>query len=118
MRSIEVTAALILATLFPFAPLSSADTTVGCSVLTQAQIAAATGATVGAGSPIAAPTSCQWSGQGKMVTLTIRQPLAGKSAVDQFNDAKKRTLTGITIEPVTGVGDDAFYVYFAGQNRA
>ena len=55
---------------------------------------------------------------GKIVTLTIRQPLAGKSPVDQFNDAKKKTLPGITTEPASGVGDDAFYIFYAGQNRA
>jgi hypothetical protein len=88
------------------------------SLLTQAQIAAATGVTVTPGAPISAPTSCQWSGSGKIVTLTIRQPLAGKSPVDQFNDAKKKTLPGITTEPASGVGDDAFYIFYAGQNRA
>ena len=119
MNSIGLIAASIVLYLFPFSSLSSAgEVTVGCSVLTQAQIGAATGATVSAGSPIAAPTSCQWAGQGKIVTLTIRQPRAGKSPVDQFNEGKKSALAGITVEPVGGVGDDAFYVYFAGQNRA
>ena len=119
MRSSGLIAASILLFLFSSASLSSAaDAMVGCSVLTQAQIGAATGVTVGAGSPIAAPTSCQWSGSGKIVTLTIRQPLAGKNPVDQFNDSKKRVVPGVTIEPVSGVGDDAFYIYYAGQNRA
>ncbi|HKE87803.1 MAG TPA: hypothetical protein VKB50_28810 [Vicinamibacterales bacterium] len=117
MRSIGVIAASIVSILFSFPTVSSAAI-VGCSVLTQAQIAAATGAPVGSGSPIAAPTSCQWSGKGKMITLTIRQPLANKSPVDQFNDAKKRTLPGVTIEPVSGVGDDAFYIYYAGHERS
>jgi len=99
-------------------PLLAAEPTVACTLLTQAQIGAARGATVGAGSPIAAPTSCQWSGQGKIVTLTINQPRGGKSPVDQFNDGKTRKLPGITIESISGVGEDAYYVYFAGQNRA
>ena len=72
----------------------------------------------GGGTPIGAPTSCQWAGQGKIVTLVIRRPLAGKSPVDQFNDGKARKLPGVTTEPVSGVGDDAFYVFFAGANRA
>ncbi len=119
MRSIAFTAALIGSILFSYAGLSSAaDTTIACPLLTQAEIGAATGATVGAGAPIAAPTSCQWSGQGKIVTLVIRKPLAGKSPVDQFNDGKTRSLPGVTIEPVSGAGDDAYYVYFTGQNRA
>ena len=118
MRSIAVIAASALSFVFAFSSLSAAATPVGCSVLTQAQLSEATGATMGAGSPIAAPTSCQWFGQGKIVTLTIRGPLSGKSPVDQFNDARKKTIAGITVEPVGGVGDDAYYVYFAGQNRA
>lgn len=87
-------------------------------MLTQSQISEATGATVGAGSPIAAPTSCQWSGQGKTVTLTINQPRNGKSPVDQFNSGKASTLPGVTIEPVSGVGDDAYYVFYSGTTRA
>jgi hypothetical protein len=118
MRSIVVTTALSLL-LFACAgsPLA-AEPTVACTLLTQAQIAAATGATVGAGSPIAAPTPCRWSGQGKIVTLTINRPRGGKSPLDQFNDGKTRMLPGVTAEPLSGVGEDAYYVYFTGQNRA
>lgn len=117
MRSIVVTTALSL--LFACnGSLLAAEPTVACTLLTQAQIGAATGATVGAGSPIAAPTSCQWAGQGKIVTLTINRPRGGKSPVDQFNDGKTRMLPGVTAEPLSGVGEDAYYVYFTGQNRA
>jgi hypothetical protein len=115
MRSVMLAAVILISC---GRSTSAADSTVACPLLTQAQVAAATGATVGAGSPIAAPTSCQWAGQGKIVTLTIRKTLAGKRPVEQFNDSKARALPGITVEPVSGVGDDAFYVYFAGQNRA
>lgn len=119
MRSIALTAALTAYVLLSCAgPLLAADATVACSLVTQAQIGAAIGGTVGVGSPIGAPTSCQWAGQGKIVTLTINQTRAGKSAVDQFNDGKTRALPGVTTEPVGGVGDDAYYVYFSGQNRA
>ena len=118
MRSIGLICASIVLFLFSYPSAAAADVPVGCSVLTQAQIAAATGVTVTPGAPISAPTSCQWSGSGKIVTLTIRQLLAGKSPVDQFNDARKKTLPGITTEPASGVGDDAFYIFYAGQNRA
>lgn len=119
MRSIVPTMALaaIVILLRP-GSLSAAEPAAACPLLTQAQIASATGATVEAGTPIGAPTSCQWAGQGKIVTLVIRRPLAGKSPVDQFNDGKTRKLPGVTTEPVSGVGDDAFYVFFAGANRA
>jgi hypothetical protein len=97
-------------------PLVAAEPTIACGLLTPAQIGTATGATIGAGSPIAKPTSCQWMGQGKTVTLTINQARAGKSPVDQFNDGKASKM--ITAEPVGGVGDDAYYVYFPGTTRA
>src|SRR6185436_3775322 len=91
---------------------------VACQMLTQAQISEATSATVGAGAPIAAPTSCQWSGQGKTVTLTINQTRSGKSPLEQFNSGKASTLPGVTIEPVSGVADDAYYVFYSGTTRA
>jgi hypothetical protein len=69
--------------------------------------------TVGAGTPIARPGSCQWVGKGRIATLTITQPLAGKTPVEQFNAGKTSKRYGITMEPVSGVGDDAFYVFFA-----
>jgi hypothetical protein len=38
--------------------------------------------------------------------------------VDQFNEGKSLPLPAVTRKPVSGVGDDAYYVYFAGQIRA
>jgi hypothetical protein len=89
-----------------------------CSLLTQMQVSAALGTPVDAGKPISGPASCQWFGQGKFATLTITQPLAGKSAVDRFNAGKASTLPGVTKEPVGGVGDEAFYVAFSKTTRA
>jgi hypothetical protein len=119
MRSIAIAAALTAGLLLSCAgPLSAADAPVGCQLVTQAQVGAAIGGTVGAGTPIGLPTSCQWVGQqGKRATLTINRQLSGKSPVDQFNGGKARSLPGVTIEPVRGVGDDAYYVYYTGQNR-
>jgi hypothetical protein len=121
MRSIAFTAALTASILLSCAgSLSAADAPAACSLVTQDQIAAAFGSgTVGAGSPIFAPTSCQWAGQqGKRVTLTINQPRGAKSPVDQFNEGKSLPVPAVTREPVSGVGDDAYYVYFTGQIRA
>ena len=117
MRSIVVTTALSVSILLVYAGSSTAAEPVACTVLTEAQIGTATAAAMGAGSPIARPGTCQWFGPGKIVTLTINQPRAGKSPVDQFNDGKK-ALPGVTTEPVSGVGDDAYYVFYAGSNRA
>jgi len=93
--------------------LSAASPTVACELVTQARVSAALGVTVGAGTPIARPGTCQWAGKGRIATLTITQPLAGKTPVEQFNAGKTSKRYGITMEPVSGVGDDAFYVSFA-----
>src|SRR5262249_45259367 len=88
-----------------------------CTLLTQMQVSTALGTAVSAGSPISAPTSCQWAGKGKIATLTVNNTIAGKTALDRF-DAGKKSTPGITTEPVSGVGDDAYYVYFSGTTRA
>jgi hypothetical protein len=82
------------------------------------QVSEALGIPVDAGKPISGPASCQWFGKGRFATLTLTQPLGGKSALDRFNAAKASTLAGVTKEPVSGVGDEAFYVFFSGTNRA
>jgi len=89
-----------------------------CALLTPEQVSAALGISVSAGTHISGPASCQWMGKGKWATLTITQPLNGKSALDRYNSGKASSLPGITKEPVTDVGDDAFYVYFSGTTRA
>jgi hypothetical protein len=114
----SVTFACVLL-LWSGASLVAADPPVACSLVTQAELGEVFGGPVGAGTPIVVATSCQWVGQqSKRATLTINQPRGGKSPVDQFNEGKSRALPGITVEPVTGAGDDAYYVYFTGQNRA
>jgi hypothetical protein len=89
-----------------------------CSLLTQMQVSGALGTAVEPGKPISGPGSCQWFGKGKFATLTVTQPLAGKSPVDRFNAAKAQTIPGVTKEPVQGVGDEAFFVSFSGTTRA
>ena len=119
MRSIVVMTALTVAILLSFVGSAFAgQQTVACPLLTQAQLSAATGTEIGAGSPIARPGTCQWAGKGKIVTLTINVTRAGKSPLDQFNDGKTQKLPGVTIEPVSGVADDAYYVFYTGSNRA
>jgi len=89
-----------------------------CSLLTQMQVTTALGTPVGEGKPISGAASCQWFGKGKIATLTLTQPLGGKSAVDRFNAGKASTFAAVTKEPVSGVGDDAYYVAFSGTTRA
>jgi hypothetical protein len=89
-----------------------------CSLLAQSQVSGALGTSVSAGTPISGPASCQWMGQGKWATLTITQPLGGKSAIDRFNAGRARTLPGITVEPVSGAGDEAYFVFFSNTSHA
>jgi hypothetical protein len=89
-----------------------------CTLLTDAQVTAALGVTVGPGTSIGLPTSCQWSGKGKIATLTANNTIAGKTALERFDTGKNSNLPGITVEPVSGIGDDAYYVFYSGTNRA
>ena len=100
-------------------PLVRAQTpTVACDLLTQDRVGQALGMPVGAGTPIARPGTCQWFGKGKFATLTITLQRGDKTPVDQFNAGKASKLAGVTAEPVSGVGDDAYYIYFSGTTRA
>jgi hypothetical protein len=117
MRPIAFTVALIGGILVSYTPRSFAAGE-ACTLITQTQISAALEVPVGAGTPIGSPSTCQWTGKGRFATLTITQPLAGKSAVDRFNAGKTSTLPGIIKEPVSGVGDEAFYIYFGNTTRA
>jgi hypothetical protein len=116
MRSIA-SAAIVTSSLLmsPAGLVSAASPTVACELLTQAQVSAALGVMVGAGTPIARPGACQWVSKGKIATLTITQPLGGKTPVEQFNTGKTSKRLGITTESVSGVGDEAFYIYFAAN---
>ena len=89
-----------------------------CTLITQTEVSAALEIPVNPGEPIGRPSACQWVGKGRVATLTIMQPLGGKSAIDRFNAGKTSTLPGITIEPVSGVGDEAYYIYFSNTTRA
>jgi hypothetical protein len=117
MRPIAFTIALMSGILLSYTVRSFA-TDEACTLITQTQVSAALEVPVEAGKPIANPSTCQWIGKGRVATLTITQPLAGKSPVDRFNAGKSSTLPGITTEPVSGVGDEAYYIYFSNTTRA
>jgi hypothetical protein len=109
---------IIAATLLLVPPAGALAAGDACTLLTDAQVSSALGAPTDPGKPIAAPTSCQWIGKGKYATLTANNTIAGKTALERFEPGKKSSLPGITVEPVSGVGDDAYYVYFSGTTRA
>jgi hypothetical protein len=118
MRSIASAAVLTASILISPTGLSAAAPTVACELLTQARVGEVLGMPVGAGTPIARPGTCQWFGKGRFTTLTITLPKGSQTPVDQFNAGKASKLAGVTVEPVSGVGDEAYYVYFAGTTRA
>jgi hypothetical protein len=115
MRSIAFVVALIPCMLAYSTAFAEEE---ACSLITQAQVSAALEISVDAGTPISRPSSCQWIGKGRFATLTITQPLAGKSSIDRFNAGKTSKMPGIIVEPVNGVGDEAFYVYFNTKERS
>lgn len=117
MRPIAFTVALIGGILVSYTARSFAAGE-ACTLITQIQVSAALEVAVNAGTPIGLPSTCQWAGKGRFATLTITQPLAGKSALDRFNAGKTSKLPGITTEPVSGVGDEAYYIYFSNTTRA
>jgi hypothetical protein len=115
MRPITFTVVLFGGTLLSCTAFASGE---ACTLIAQTQVSAALEIPVNSGTPIGSPSTCQWIGKGRFATLTIMQPLAGKSPIDRFNAGKTSKVPGITVEPVSGVGDEAFYVYFSGTTRA
>src|SRR6476660_4540012 len=115
MRPITFTVALLGGILVSCTAFAAGE---ACLLIAQTQVSAALEIPVNPGTPISRPSTCQWIGKGRFATLTIMQPLAGKSPIDRFNAGKTSNVPGITVEPVSGVGDEAFYVYFSGTRRA
>ena len=76
-----------------------------CSLLTPAQVGAAVGATVSEGSYVTPSfkKTCTWTFTGGIVTLMTE-------GTEAFDAGKSHALRGVVIQPVSGVGDDAYYV--------
>ncbi len=75
-----------------------------CSLLTQEQVSAIVGVSVGAGSPIA-NTGCSWQSTGParvMVTLSMQTE-------KMFAGAKSSAAPGMTKMPLSGIGDEAIF---------
>jgi predicted GNAT family acetyltransferase len=87
-----------------------------CSLLTQDQVSAALGVSVTAGAhPVESMRyECDWSEpgkaiQGKHVMLNIMGQMGSLTPAQRFENAKA-PVRGITKTPLTGVGDDAYYI--------
>jgi hypothetical protein len=81
-----------------------------CSLLTQAQVSAAVGVPVGAGRYQGPDKKvCAWNRTGnategaKFVTLLLQ-------GLDAFQAGKQAPVKTIVVTPVTGIGDDAYYL--------
>ena len=78
-----------------------------CKLLSQAQVSAALGVTVGAGEPIGTK-GCSWTSNKphEIVTLSLWPPA-------QWDRLKASPLPGTASIPAPGLGDDAFYTTVA-----
>jgi hypothetical protein len=103
----------------PAASAASADD--ACSLLTQAQLGAALGVAVGAGA-YQTPTfkkTCTWNATGtvakgaKYVTLMLEG--ADAYAAGKRTGQMKRQMKTISITPVSGIGNDAYYLALNGN---
>jgi hypothetical protein len=80
-----------------------------CALLTPAQISAAVGVQVSAGVPTSNKHTCTWTAtthapnSTKFVTLFF-QP------ADTFESSKGKAMGGVVVTPVSGLGEDAFYM--------
>jgi hypothetical protein len=81
-----------------------------CALLTAPQVSSALGAGVGPGQPIMPgnTTVCTWKEQG-VPAGTERNVSVSVMAVKSFENGKI-PMTGITKTPVSGVGDEAYFI--------
>lgn len=79
-----------------------------CTLLTQAQIDAALGATVGAGQPIGT-TGCSWTAPGQPKNMTVTVSIWPPNGFGTMPP-----MPGLTKTELGGVGDGAFYATIAG----
>ncbi len=81
-----------------------------CSLLTQAEVSAALGISVGAGQHVIASSTamCGWTKAGSSVPSAKRVTLTLETTTSFSNS--KIPMQGITKTPLSGVGDDALYI--------
>jgi hypothetical protein len=85
-----------------------------CSLLTQDQVSAVLGISVGAGQHIVPsnPKMCGWAVPGGPI-LTAKKVVLIINTTTAFTRGKT-PITGITMTPVNDIGDDAYYVTASG----
>jgi hypothetical protein len=103
-------AAAVLFILAAVPALAAPDATDSCSLLSQSQVSTAVGAQMGAGTWISPSfkTTCTWTAPGVIVTLMTE-------STDMYQAGKKPVAPGYQIVPVSGLGDDAYFVVVSTQ---
>jgi hypothetical protein len=121
--------AVIIGTVFiihvGISPVAGVTTSDACSLLARARVSAVLGVSVSAGQriPPAGPEICGWSQPsdtnhtGKRVMLTVFGSMGKLTPADRFANGKT-PVQGITKTPVSGIGDDAYYITTPGFGTA
>ncbi|HTC62136.1 MAG TPA: hypothetical protein VK709_04790 [Candidatus Saccharimonadales bacterium] len=84
-----------------------------CALITQAQVSAVLGATVGAPQHDA-PTMCQWSTSTQPNSMNVKKVVLILSRERAFGFAKTPISSSEKAVPASGIGDDAVYAVAAG----
>jgi hypothetical protein len=113
LAALPITAGLLC--IFNFQAVNAGPPGDACALLTAPQISTALGASVGPGKPILPnhTTVCTWLEQGVAVG-TERNVSVGLMTLKSF-EIGKTPITGITKTPVSGLGDDAYFVEAHGM---
>jgi hypothetical protein len=113
LAALPITAGLL--SLFNFQAVNAGAPGDACALLTAPQVSSALGAVVGPGKPILPnhATVCTWLEQG-VPEGTERNVSVALMTLKSF-EIGKTPMTGITKAPVTGVGDDAYFVEAHGM---
>jgi hypothetical protein len=118
---ISISAMAVVLFMISRAPSAASATDDACALLSQAQVSAALGVPVDAGKQIGPSSAlCGWkqpndpSHTGNRVLLSIYRTLGKISPVERFENGKI-PMQGITKTPISGVGDDAYYIDTPGM---
>jgi hypothetical protein len=113
LAALPITAGLLC--LFSFQAVNAGPPGDACTLLTAPQISTALGASVGSGKPILPnhTTVCTWLEQG-VPEGTERNVSVALMTPKSF-EIGKTPMTGITKTPVSGLGDDAYFVEAHGM---
>ena len=117
--STAITVSIVLLVAGPALHAGALQKVDACTLLTPVQVNAVLGVSVGPGQHISSPSKCGWAEpsdrmhRGKHVVLEVFSANGSLTPVDRFNK-DKAPARRITKTPVTGVGDDAYFITTPG----